>query len=141
MKRSVHQNIGAIALALALILKSSESANANDPPDNELTVAAVAVAIDGWRMYKAKEFAGGFMGGHYTDPRPDREGKEFWSDGNVAKVDRGSDGHFETVFLIVGEEIVYVGTIGTRGRFIDVARKFESFLASTVDESLEKAAR
>ncbi|MCA9262415.1 MAG: hypothetical protein KDA60_01145 [Planctomycetales bacterium] len=94
----------------------------------ELTVAVVKTAERGWQQYRANQFAGQFNGGNYTDPSPATRGKDFWSNGQYALVDREGTGHFETCFAIVDGELVYVGCIGPQGRFTDVAHAYQMYV-------------
>ena len=90
--------------------------------DYELTVAVVKTALKGWQLWQAKEFAGDHDGGQYTDPDPTTQVKNFWSNGRYAQVDRDDNGHHETIFLIRKMRLVYVGSLGTKGTFIDTSK-------------------
>jgi hypothetical protein len=108
-----------IALTLLLLLTTSLSAETRD--DYELTVAAIAKALQGWKLYENKEFAGTFKSGRYTDTDPAVAGNDFWSDGVIATVDREGDGHHETYFKIENKQLIYVGSIGGHGNFVHTA--------------------
>jgi hypothetical protein len=96
--------------------------------DYELTVASAAKAIDGWQLYEGEKFAGSFNNGHYTDPDQNTKVKDFWSDGFVAKLDRDNNGHFETIFVVAEKQLVYAGSIGRNGTFIDAAKAYENYI-------------
>ena len=95
--------------------------------DYELTVASVVKALQGWQLYEDEKFAGSFRNGRYTDPDPNTKVKDFWSDGRIAKLDRDSNGHFETVFVVVDNQLVYAGSIGRAGNFIHVAGDYKKY--------------
>lgn len=99
--------------------------------DYELTVAVVVKALDGWRLYRDQKFDGSYNGGHYTNPDPKTQVKDFWSDGRFANLDRDDDGFFETRFIIKGRQLEYVGSLGSSSRFIDVANEFKEFMNCT----------
>lgn len=77
------------------------------------------LAEEGLVLYKEQKFVSSFNGGHYTDPIPKHGSYEFWSDGKTAKLDRDSNGHHETIFKIEDGQLKYVGSIGSRGQFVD----------------------
>ena len=104
----------------------------------ELTVAVVETALKGWELHQEKQFAATFDGGHYTDPHPDHRVREFWSDGHYAKVDRDHNGHFETIFVIDGDKLVYVGSIGPRGTFMDVASPYNGLKGQSIRAFLHR---
>lgn len=87
----------------------------------ELTVAVAKKALAGWELYQAKKFAASFDGGSYTDPDETTRSRDFWSNGRYARLDRDNNGHHETVFLIEQGELIYVGSLGMQGAFVDVA--------------------
>jgi hypothetical protein len=96
--------------------------------DYELTVASAAKAMNGWQLYEDEKFAGSFHNGHYTDPDPNTKVKDFWSDGLIAKLDRDNNGHFETFFVVAEKQLVYTGSIGRHGTFIDAAKAYENYI-------------
>jgi hypothetical protein len=115
-----------VPLSLSLLLSSWASADIRN--DYELTVATSIKAVEGWQLYADNKFAGAFNNGHYTDPDSTTKVKDFWSDGLVAKLDRDNNGHFETIFLVVDKQLVYVGSIGRAGNFIHAARDYKKHL-------------
>ena len=94
--------------------------------DYDLTVDVAIRASAGWKLYLQKEFAGEHRDGHYTNPEPDNQGHEFWSDGENAKFDRDHNGHFETIFVIKDGNLVNRGSIGDKGKFVHTARAFQN---------------
>ncbi len=96
--------------------------------DYELTVKVSTIAVKGWNLYKKGVFVGKNNGGRYTEPDTSTRVKEFWSNGEIAKFDRDNNGHHETIFLIKEQELIYVGSIGPRGTFINVSNKYKKFL-------------
>ncbi|HEY3394802.1 MAG TPA: hypothetical protein VGK58_19000 [Lacipirellulaceae bacterium] len=136
MKNRLHQLF--TTLSLSLLLCASASANIRD--DYELTVATAVKATRGWGLYENEEFAGAFKSGHYTDPDPTTKVNDFWSDGLIAKLDRDNNGHFETIFIVVDDELVYAGSIGRTGRFVHTARVYKNYVgqpaASFIRDSL-----
>lgn len=82
----------------------------------------------GLAMYNAKKFSGQYGGGRYTDPNPHTRGYDFWSNGLWVKYDRDGNGHHETFFQIIGTDMLYVGTIGGEGKFIQTSSKTKQFL-------------
>jgi hypothetical protein len=125
-----------VALYLPFVLSTSATAQMRD--DYELTVAKVVKAIHGWQLYGDKRFAGSFSNGHYTDPDPATKVKDFWSDGRIAKLDHDDNGHFETIFIVVDEQLVYVGSIGRKGTFIDVARDYKKYIGQPADSLIRE---
>ena len=115
-----------ITVIFPFMLSTSLSAEVRD--DYELTVAVAVKANQAWQLYRDEEFAGAFNNGHYTDPDPRTRVNDFWSDGLVAKLDRDDNGHHETIFAIVENELVYVGSIGAKGTFVDAARVYHRYL-------------
>lgn len=113
-------------LSIPLLVSTPLSADIRD--DYELTVASAAKAINGWQLYEDKKFAGAFNNGHYTDPDPNTKVKDFWSDGLIAKVDRDNNGHFESIFVVTEKQLVYAGSIGRDGKFIDAAKAYENYV-------------
>ncbi|HJQ80024.1 MAG TPA: hypothetical protein VJ828_08720 [Lacipirellulaceae bacterium] len=108
--------------------------------DYELTVAAAVKATRGWELYENEKFGAAFKGGHYTDPDPKTKVNDFWSDGLIAKLDRDNNGHFETIFIVVDDELVYAGSIGRTGRFVHTAKVYKNYVgepaASFIGDSL-----
>jgi hypothetical protein len=119
-------------LSLPLLLSASAAADMRD--DYELTVATAVKATAGWRLYEDEKFAGYFADGHYTEPDIQTKVKDFWSDGRIAKLDRDNNGHFETIFVVVDNDLVYAGSIGSRGTFIDAAKTYENYIGRTAAE-------
>lgn len=124
MSRYAFQSIAALSLSLI----ASASATADIRHDYELTVASVVKALQGWQLYENEKFPGSFNNGRYTDPDPKTKVNDFWSDGLIAKLDRDNNGHFETIFVVVEKQLVYVGSIGGAGGFIHVARDYKKYL-------------
>ena len=113
-------------LMLACFLCPSRT-HAETSSEYELTVAVVKKALKGWELYESKDFAASFQDGYYTDPDPKTRSREFWANDRYARLDRDGNGHHETIFEISDGELVYVGSIGPRGRFVDVARKYQAY--------------
>ena len=77
-----------------------------------------------------------FRDGYYTDPIENTKGYECWTNGRVIKIDRNSDGHYETFFNVADDNsVVYVGSIGAYGRYVDVGTGFEYMLGKRTDEA------
>lgn len=94
----------------------------------ELTVKVSTEAVQGWNLYKKGIFTSKNNGGRYTDPDKSTRVYDFWSNGEYAKYDRDNNGHHETIFLIKEKELIYVGSIGSKGTFIDVSNTYKKFL-------------
>jgi hypothetical protein len=101
--------------------------------DYELTMEVAEIALDGERMFVGQRFAGGFVDGFYTDPRPLTRAKSFWSNGVWAKVDRDDNGHYETLFVMRDGRLVYFGSIGPKGAIVDTAGEFAEYLGERFD--------
>jgi len=117
---------------LAIYFLSMLSLKANILNTYELTVPVAIQATKGWDLYKNKNFSGSFNGGYYTDINITAKGYDFWSNGKFAKYDRDFNGHHETIFLIKDEKLVYVGSIGRKGTFVDVSNKFINLLNKSI---------
>ncbi len=102
-------------------------AQAQTSDDYELTVAVVKKALKGWQLYQDKQFAASFQDGRYTDPDPKSQSHDFWTNGRFARLDRDGNGHHETIFAVTDGELVYVGSIGRQGRFVDVSRTYQVY--------------
>jgi hypothetical protein len=102
--------------------------------DAELTVAAAKTALQGWELFQAGKFAAAAHGGHYTDPDPKTRVHDFWSNSRWAMLDRSSDGHHETIFLVENKALVYVGCLGARGTLVNPATRFKLHVGKTRDE-------
>ena len=107
---------------------------AQEANNHELTVAAVKTALQGWDLFQAGKFANAAQGGHYTDPDPKTQVHDFWSNNRWAMLDRNSDGHHETIFLIENKELIYVGCLDTRGTLVNPAGRFKVHAGKTRDE-------
>jgi hypothetical protein len=101
--------------------------------DAELTVAVAKTALKGWELFQAGDFAAAFNGGHYTDPDPNTQVRDFWSSGRWAMLDRNGDGRHETIFLVENKELVYVGCLDARGTLVNPASRFKPHLGKTRD--------
>jgi hypothetical protein len=136
MKNHLLQSL--TALSTSLMVCASASADIRD--DYELTVATAVKATRGWELYENEKFAGSFKSGHYTDPDPRTKVNDFWSDGLIAKLDRDNNGHFETIFIVVDNDLVYAGSIGRTGRFAHTAKVYKNYVgqpaASFIRDSL-----
>ena len=100
--------------------------------DYELTVSVAKQALHGWQLFLTKNYAGDFNQGHYTDTQAATQLKDFWSDGRYAMVDRDRNGHHETIFWIQDQELVYVGSLGMDGKFVNTARSSRSYLGESL---------
>lgn len=119
-------------ICIAVLLSSASAAQADVRNDYELTVSVVKTALAGWQLYNKEQVAGQFQDGYYTDPNPQTKGKDFWSNGRYATLDREGTGHFETVFAVRGKELVYVGSLGAQGSFVDTAKEYRQFQGTPV---------
>ena len=126
-------------LSLTLLLSASASADIRD--DYELTVASVVKAMQGWQLYQDEEFAGSFKNGHYTDPDANTKVNDFWSDGRIAKLDCDNNGHFETIFIVIDNQLVYAGSIGRTGSFIHAARDYRKHLGQPAASFIQNVQR
>lgn len=114
------------SLLVALLLGLLSNISLGEVRDDyELTVDVAVRAVAGWKLYLQKEFAGQHREGHYTNPEPDSPGHEFWSDGLKAEFDRDHNGHFETVFDVKDEKLVYRGSRGSDGTFVHTSRALQ----------------
>lgn len=80
----------------------------------ELTDDVVNGALAGWELYKQGKAVCRYNGGAYADQNLEFGGNQFWSNGGYAKYDCDQNGHLETVFLVVGNDLEYFGSIGTK---------------------------
>lgn len=88
----------------------------------------------GFQLFMSGKFARKFNDGFYIDPNKQSQVLDFWSNGKWAKYDRHSDGHYETLFEIISSRLIYVGSIGKKGTFIDVGKGYKRFLNKSVTE-------
>ena len=119
-------------LTLICILLIPIISNAKIRNDYELTVNVSIKASHGWNLYIKKIFDGEHNGGYYTNPDSKTRVKDFWSNGEYAKFDRDNNGHHETIFIIENRELVYIGSIGSKGKFIHVSNKYKRLLNKSV---------
>ncbi len=128
------------SVLIALVIFASSCVHSNRPHykyvDDGLPLYVWKLANEGWELYKQGEFETSSKGGHYTDPTPETRTRNFWSDGNYAKFDRGDDGHLETIFAIHDGDLVYMGVLGGDGTFYKVGDTFEGYLGNTLKSSL-----
>ncbi len=122
------------ALLLAMLCPGICRAQDAGDEDTELTVAAAKKALQGWGLFQAGKFAAAAHGGHYTDPDPNTQVRDFWSSGRWAMLDRDGNGHHETIFLVENQELVYVGCLNVRGLLINPASRFKLHAGKTRDE-------
>lgn len=94
----------------------------------ELTVKVAIEATKGWNLYQKRFFVGKFNGGNYTNPDDSTQVHDFWSNGDYAKYDRDNNGHHETIFIIRENKLVYVGSIGSKGTFVDASNNYRILL-------------
>jgi hypothetical protein len=120
-------------LLTTLILVPCDARAADVRGDYELTMEVAEIALDGERMFVGQKFAGSFVDGFYTDPRPLTRAKSFWSNGAWAKVDRDDNGHYETLFVMRDGRLVYFGSIGAKGAIVDTAGEFAEYLGERFD--------
>lgn len=102
----------------------------------ELTVKVSIEATKGWNLYQKGVFIGKFNGGNYTNPDESTQVHDFWSDGYYAKYDRDNNGHHETIFIIREKELIYVGSIGSKGTFVDVSNNYRTLLHKSISNLL-----
>lgn len=103
----------------------------------ELTVQVSLVAQKGWELFQQGKFMNEFNGGKYTEPDYSTRCLDFWSNGKIAKFDREGNGHHETIFVIRKKQLVYVGSIGPKGTFVDVSKEFTYLLNKYVPKDLK----
>ena len=98
--------------------------------DYKYTPELETLAQTGYKLYQEGKTAGTFNAGYYTDPDPNSEGKEFWFNGTMGKVDRDHNNHYETIYMWRKEDntLVYVGSMGPRRSYVDVGKGFEAYL-------------
>jgi hypothetical protein len=108
--------------------------------DYELTVEVVKMALRGWELHQSGKHLGEFADGQYSDTRPATRARDFWSNGRYATLDRDENGHAETVFTVVRGELVYVGSLGRTGRFVDASQSFAECLGKTKNELVRERA-
>ncbi|MCB1225507.1 MAG: hypothetical protein KDK99_06830 [Verrucomicrobiales bacterium] len=123
---------GIRSLILASLLAGSTAIAGEIQDDYTLTLPVKKLAEDGLRLYQAGTFSGSYGGGHYTDPDPETRVSDFWSDGNVCKLDRDNNGHHETIFLLKKGKLEYVGSIGRSGNWVDTAIKYNKYKKSSL---------
>lgn len=115
-----------VVLALALLPQFAQAADKRE--GYELTVEVAVGATEGWKLFKEGKFINEFNDGFYTDPHPDTQVYDFWSDGVVAKYSRDGDGSHETIFYVSKQEkLVYVGSTGKKKTFLHTARPFKKY--------------
>lgn len=104
--------------------------------DYKYTPDVKTLAETGYELFKEGKIVGNFNGGYYTDPDPHIRGYEFWFNGKKVIVDRDHNGHHETIFMWRAENnaLAYVGSIGTKGLYVDVGEGFEPYLGHYSDE-------
>lgn len=102
--------------------------------DYKYTQDVKTLAEKGYTLFKEGKFMTSHNSGHHTDTDPQTLGFDFWSNGKMVKVDRDHNGHFETIFMIKGDALVYVGSIGGKGVYVDVGEGFEPYLGHYSDE-------
>lgn len=113
-------------LILLSALLSTQVFASKTLPYYELTVRAALDAQYGWTLYRQGRFAGSFpRGGNYTDPMPEQQGYEFWSNGTCATLDGDSNGHQELQFKVSGDQLIYVGAVGGKGTFVHTANEYK----------------
>lgn len=124
-------------ISLLLLLSLANAVSGAQCEDCELTVAVVMKALRGQQLYELEHFAGAFNDGHYTDPDPETRVKDYWSDGLIGRLDRDGDGHHETCFTMIDDQLVYVGTIGSKGTFSHTANRFKKYLGRSMAVFIE----
>lgn len=125
-------NLTKVVILIYFLIFNINTLNAQIKNDYELTVRIAIEANLGWELYKQKIFVGKFKDGKYTDTNKEHKGYEFWSNGEYAKLDSDHNGHHETIFLIKNEQLIYVGSIGSRGTFINVSKKYHNLLNKSI---------
>lgn len=124
--------------AILIFLAISASCFAEVARDYALSPEVSNLAEEGFGLYKAGKLDGGFNGGHYTNTDPKTPGKDFWSNGKYAIVDRDKNGHFETIFAIHDGKLNYVGSIGPKGTFVDVSPLYSQFAGKSINSFTSK---
>jgi hypothetical protein len=102
---------------------------------SKLERPAQRFVIKGYELYKKNEIMSSYNGGHYTDPNPEKRGYEFWSNGKIAKFDRDSNGHYETILKINNKNLIYIGTLGSAGEWIDVNVNYKHLMGKKIDDN------
>lgn len=124
----MRNRFAAVAICFfALILTGQAGVKVRN--DYKLTVAVVELALKEQQLFQAEEFVSTYNGGSYTNPNPETQVHDYWSDGRYSMLDRDDNGHHETIFLLKDDQLVYVGSIGltgTKWMFVDVANECKS---------------
>lgn len=102
--------------------------------DYQYTPEVKMLAEKGYELFRQGQYANSHNGGYYTDPVPMSGSLEFWSDGRKANLDREGTGHHETIFVINDGKLIYVGSIGSKGRYVDVGKGYENYLGKYSNE-------
>jgi len=121
-----------ISLIITILFSNVHLLQAKVKNDYELSVKIALEANQGWELYQEKKFVSSFENGKYTDTNSLYRVHEFWSNGEYAKFDSDYNGHHETIFLIKDNKLVYVGSIGRKGTFINVSNKYINLLNKSI---------
>ena len=100
----------------------------------ELTMEVARTAMRGWELFVTHVPADLQRHGRYTDTDPAMQGRNLWSNGIWPKLDRDGNGHHETLFVVRDGRLVYFGSLGSKGTFVDVAREFSAYKDRSVRE-------
>lgn len=123
-----------LAESIAPKEEGDQPAHAAAPSDaaNGLSASAKRKADIGWKLWQDRKYAGKTPDGFYTDPDPTTQVKDFWSDGEFARVDDTNDGMFETIFKVKDKELLYIGMLERPFIFKHIVKGHEQ----TVEEYL-----
>ncbi len=91
------------------------------------------IAKRGYEIYAAQDQRRGYKN-HMSVQSADCIGMNClnFSD-SIIRLDRESDGHHETVFRVVNDQIEYIGSIGRKGFMVHTAEKFSHWLNTPVN--------
>jgi hypothetical protein len=104
-----------------------------DVTDPGSAVQADPLAARGWQLWLATRRAG--KEEFYADADPKTRVKDFSSDGTTASCDHGDDGSFECTYVVQGNRLRYVGTIGqSTGKYVRTGQGFGHLLGRTPAE-------
>lgn len=126
--------LGLLGAALAGGAIGSTATAAPIADNYELTMDVARSAMEGWDLWVTQVPEDVMHYGRYVDTDPTTPARDFWSNGAWAKLDREADGHHETLFVIRDGHLVYFGSLGPKGTFVDVAREFSAFQDRSVKD-------
>lgn len=113
-----------ILVSVLSMLMSKALANETIP----LSANETKMVDKGYQLFLSETYSGKFKDGYYTDSNQETKVFDFWSNGKWMNYDRDNNGHHETIFEIGDSKLIYVGSIGLKGTFIDVGTGYKRFL-------------